>query len=368
MNKKWLIWVLCILVFILPSFNTSAQQRPPIEVFLRHNKDANHVLVYFTDSQTGLSAIGTVNNYPDTGRILEDFSLSPQGVLFRDPINGAPRLMTTNGDIFGFTFIPQNTIPPVSYDWVVSENGRTLAWAEFLFQDGVWQSSIYIADLDGGNIRPIINPPNPIASARAKLIAVSNNGERLFLDIAHPIEPRSANDDFVEYTTLRVYLASRQQYLPIAEDVNCPCPVHVVEDGHTLLQLERPIIGNGYDLRIWNLDVNTYQVIPAADTIYQQGGSLHLSPNRTLAAFSITRLESQSNAIASGIVVADILQTSQRIISAPSDRLFNIVRFYNNDRDLILADLANGETFKVNLETETYEQIADKIWLGTLPQ
>lgn len=346
----------------------SAQERAPIDVFLRHDRDANHVLVYFTDSQTGLSSIGTVEGYPDNGRVLEDFALSPQGVIFSDPITSAPRLMAPNGDIFGFTFIPQGVIPPTSYDWVLSDNGQTLAWAEFLFQDGAWQSALYVANIDGSNLRAFVSPPNPTATARAKLIGVSDNEDRLFLDVAQPIEPRSANDDFEEYTTLRVYIASRQQYLPIAQDLNCPCAATIVQDGQTLLQLERPIIGTGYDLRVWNLDVNTFQLIRAADTIYDQGGSLHLSDSSNFAAFAITRLEGQSNALSSGLVVADLIQATQRVISAPPQRLFAVIGFYNGDQDLILADLAAGETFKLNLETETFERIADKIWLGTLPQ
>ncbi len=365
-----LAWFLIIFgAFLLAEpLSGRAQQRPPIEIFLRHNTDANHVRVYFTDSQTGLSAIGTVEGYPDTGRVLEDFALSSQGVIFSDPLSGVPRLLAPNGDIFGFTFIPQNPIPPASYDWVISEDGRTLAWAEFLFQNGTWQSALYVAGLDGSNLQVFLNAPNPIATARAKLIAISNNGDRLFLDTAHPIEPRSANDDFIEYTTLRVYIASRQQYLPIAQDANCPCAATVVNDGRTLLQLERPIIGTGYDLRVWNLDVNTFQLIRATDTIYQQGGSLHLSANSDYVAFAITRLEGQSSAVASGIIVADVVVGEQRVIALPSGQLFAVLGFYNRDQDLIVTDLAVGETFKLNLETETLERIADKIWIGTLPQ
>lgn len=368
MSQRLLLLMAMLLIFGAAYPPAHAQSPPPIDVFLVHDRDGNRVQVFFTDSQTGLSSIGVVEGYPDTGRVLEDFALSTQGVIFSDPIDGAPRLLAPNGDGFAFTFIPQSVIPPSNYDWVLSADGRTMAWAEFLFQDGVWQSYIYVAGIDGSNLLGLVLPPTPIATARAELIGVSNNGQRVFLDIAQPVEPRSAANDFIDYTTLRVYIGASQQYLPIAQDNGCPCPAAIAEDGRTLLQLERPIIGSGYDLRIWNLDVNTFQLIEATDTIYQQGGSLHLSRTRDYAAFAMTRLEGQSTALASSVVIVDLNEGTQRIVPAPPDSLVGIIGFYNDDQDLMVVDVATGATFKLNLETAEYLQIADKIWLGTLPQ
>jgi hypothetical protein len=61
--------------------------------------------------------------------LLEEFTLTANGVIYRDPEGIEPRLIAPNGNVFDLSFIPQRTDQTLlRVEWVISPNGMSPNW------------------------------------------------------------------------------------------------------------------------------------------------------------------------------------------------------------------------------------------------
>lgn len=339
----------------------------PIDVFLTYDSTNNTAQLYFANNLTGLSAETTISGYTTADVLLQEFRVAANGVVFAESSNGAPRLATPGGTVLDFDFIPQSEVPPLAIDWVLSEDGTTLAWAELSFANERWQAALFTARLDGTNLHELPTPPAPAQpTLRVRLLGVSNDANRVLLDIDHPIEARQRGQAFDTYTSLRLYSANNRIYAPLAENVNCPCPASVADDLQYLLLLERPIIGNGFNLYRWTLNSGTPRIVPANDTVFQQGGDVVYHVEDNLALYSLVGLEGGEQATGSAVTVVDFTSGNQRIIRGPVASNLRVQALLGRDQGAIVVDLNTSTTFKLDLENNSLEAIAAKIWLGTI--
>jgi hypothetical protein len=369
--KRARFFVLLLILCIVPHTRTSASTLPqfiPIDVFLTHNAAASTVDVTFSNTLSGLSAVTTLEGYPNPDTLLNDFQIAANGVVFSASDDGRPRLLVPSGQILDFDFLPQSTVPPLAFDWVLSEDGRSLAWAELSFADARWQAAIFTAQLDGTTLTALPSPPaTSQPSLRVRLIAVSNDASTLLLDIDHPIATREPGQRFDTYTSVRLYRSSNRIYQPIAETVRCPCPVSAAENLAYVFLLERPIVGNGYAIQRWDTSTDTLRTIAAVDTIFQQGGHVQYDHDAGLALYTMTGLANREQSLDSALVAVDFLNGNQRIIrTGPPNSNLRVQSMATEAQTPFIVDLRSNTTFKFNLENNVLDPIAARIWLGTI--
>lgn len=368
--RKILLGVL-LCSFLWQAGTSSGQGTGPIDVFLAYDNEARTVTVYFANGVTGLSAITTVNNFPPELNLLEEFTLTANGVIYRDPEGVEPRLIAPNGNVFDLSFIPQRTDQTLlRVEWVISPNGRTIAWAEMFFSDG-WQAALYVAQLDGSNLRTL--PPIPLTEARSysriAMLAVSNDGSRVFFDLEHPTEPRRPEDLFLDYQLVEAYIEQRQNYFHLPGEPNCFCPASIAEDGRTLIRLERTASGVGYEIRLVNLENNRERRIDAAaDAQFTQAGDVLLSPSGTMILYTMGGVQGAptDEPPTFALIVADFATGEQRVVSSSSEQRLRAMGFIDRNTAVIVVDLRTQTTYKMSLDTGELEQVANLIWLGNL--
>lgn len=346
---------------------TAAQRGVPIDVFLEYDAINDQLTSHFLNTLSGLSVTTNLGTIDSIAFLLDSFKPAANGIVFADSNTDQMRLLAVDGSLTTLDFIPQSDIPPLALDWVLSENGRMIAWAEITFLDERWQTRVFVAQIDGNNLVQLPTPPAASQpTLRARLIAVANDGTRLLLDIDHPVADRAEGADFDTYSNLRLYIAETRVYVPVAEANSCPCPANAANNLQTLLQLERPIIGNGYILRVWNLNSNTFREVAATDTVYRQGGNAIISEDGSTAVYVLSQLEGAGDDATTGIAIVDLINSTQRIVQAARGRNFRLQSVDTSGRFAIAVDLTTAQTFKLDLESGFFEQIADKIWLGTI--
>jgi hypothetical protein len=356
----------------LPS-SATAQESIPVDVFIRHDRPSGQVRVFFANAATGLSAVATVEGFPTEEEVLDNVALTANGVVFRSPRNGLPHLLTPTGRVLEIDFIPQNMQNLLAVEWVISPDGRTIAWAEIFFVDSAWQADLYIAQLDGSDLHAL--PPLPETNSgdfsRVAMLAVSNNGERVFFDLEHPTSARSPDDLFVEYQHVTAYRRRNQAYLRLEEEPLCLCPAHVARNGQTFIRLEPATGISGDTINIWNLENNALREIPPIDHIYVQAGDILLSEDGSLMLYTLGGVEGVSvrEEPAYALMLVNIVDQQQRIIATTFEQRFRPMAFSDDNRTAIIVNSREGEgmTYKLDLATGNYEAVAEGMWLGTLP-
>lgn len=371
MKKILLVFMLVLLIGQAAPSASHAQGAAPLDVFLGYDSEAQSVTVYFANAVTGLSAITTIDNFPPELNLLEEFTLTANGVIYREPAGIVPRLITPNGSIFDLSFIPQRIDQTLlRIEWVVSPNGRTMAWAEMYFENG-WQASLYVAHLDGTELRAL--PTIPLTDARSysrvAMVAVSNDGSRVFFDLEHPTEPRRPEDLFLDYQLIEAYIEQRQSYFHLPGEPNCFCPASIADDGRTLIRLERTASGVGYELRLVNLEINRERRIEAApDVLFTQAGDILLSPGGSMLLYAMGGVQAAlpDDPPTFALVMADFATGEQRVVSSSSEQRLRPMAFIDRNTAAIVVDLSSQTTYKMALDTGELEQVANLIWLGSL--
>lgn len=341
----------------------------PTDVFI--SQQGQEVSIYFTNPITGLSVVARIGGFPIGSHLIESFILTPRGVLYQHPTDGTLRLVNPNGLVSNLSFIPQQPENLRAISFAVSTNRNTIAWAEMHSFDGIrFDTALFTANLDGSNLRMLPTLPVTQGSpfSRVALLGVSNDANLVFFDLEQPNILRTPTDYFLNYQSLWLYVSQRQSYTQLPSEPNCYCPAQIANDGRMFIRLERPVLGRSYSIHKWNLDNNTDRLTPAFDTIYQQGGDVLVSDDGRLVVYSMGGIEGidPRETTAFALVIVDTTAGEQQIINAPNGRRWSAMAFINEGQDLMVVDSLGGVTYKLNIETGDYWQVANKMWLGQL--
>lgn len=359
------VWISSLIILALPVSPTTAQNAPAIDVFLAYYPDRQEVEVYFSNPITGLSALATIENFPPDLNPLDEFNVIANGVVYRDPTTGLPHLITPTGRILNFSFIPQSPIQLDRIDWVLSDDMRTIAWAEIDLNQLGWQSRIYVADVDGNNLRTL--PELPILpvqiTRRVEMLGVSNGGDRIFFDNEH-LPEKVEGFLFVGYQRVTAYAERISTYFDLPNEPNCLCPALITDNGQALLRLQSSFQVNGYELHVWNLEDNTEVVVPAIEMPYDQAGFMLLNPSRALALYLIGEINAEGETY--GLVLVNIASRQQTVILDEWTTRLRPMAFIDRNTSALLVDIDEQVTYKLRLDTGEMSAVADKMWIGTI--
>lgn len=379
-SLRRLIVLFLLFTIVLLRFSASisstvqAQQPIQIDVFMEQDRENQQVQVYFTNSRTGLSSIATVYNFSRELNVLDEFTLAANGVIFRNPTNPNLQLISPNGNIINLDFIPQRPENLLRIEWAISPNGRMIGWAELFFQNNAWQASLYVAQIDGSNLRQL--PPLPIPATRTPrtriaMIAVSNNGNRVFFDLEHPTEQRNIDDYFINYWSVYAYLTQRGRYDPLPMDTsgNCFCAAQIGQDSRTYVRLEEPVFGTGYAAHFRDLDdLRHDRRLNAIDTQFTQAGDILINDAGTRILYTMARpgTDEEEDPTTFALVLADIDDNTHRIITTAPFQHLKAIAFINNDQEAIVVESIGNVTYKLDIEAGELYPVANLMWLGSL--
>lgn len=361
----WLLLLVSGLGMATPS--SLAQQQGPaaIDVFASYRPETAQLDIFFTNPLTGLSALATIDGYPPDRSPLDDITLAANGVIFRSPADGVPRLITPSGRILDIGFIPQTAPPFAHIDWAVSPNGQHIAWAEMRFSSLGWQANLFAARIDGQNYRAL--PQRPIlpvqATRRVAMRAVSNDGQRIFFDSEHLPAP-AEGALFSGFQRMTAYLEQAQAYIDLPGEPACDCPALIANNGDTLLRLLPSPDVTGFDLHIWNLQNNRERVIPAIETDFDQAGPMLLDAQNTRLLYMVGDASGQQPVYS--LVLVNLVTGDQQLVVEPLLVPLRPMDLIDEGTAAILVSEDNNLTYKLNLATGELSPVAEGVWLGRL--
>lgn len=353
-------WMMFSVFFSL----SHAQQPLPSEVFVEHDRAAQTASIYFTDAISGLSAPVVIQGFPPNLLVLEELTLMPNGVIFKNPLNGQVQLALPGGQIIPHSFIPQQAEGLQAVNWVLSPDGQSIAWVEVFISGINWLSNVYVADINGSSITPL--PPeigNTIASQRRLMpLYLSNDRNFFFYDGAFPTFPPSLTDYFDDYSDLYVYIADRQSFQHLPNEPLCDCGAGI-GGGQYYLRLEST--SAGFKVHLWDLFASTHQEIDPVGQRYQQAGDIVI---RLPYAFytQAENLEDESPEAQFALMRVHFFDGTQEVLIGPSSQRWRVAAVIDEGAALLLDNVYSGGSYKLDLNTRELVQVSTKTWLGTV--
>lgn len=357
--------VIIVTGFILfaTAFAAGAQVPIPVDVFAFYDQDLQQVTLYFSNPVSGLSTPVTLPGFRRSQLIMYEMTVTQAGVIYKDPNTNQPMLASPDGRVAPHPFIPQQTSNLVAVDWVVSQDGNSIAWVEVFPSETRWIANLYVSDVFGANLMAVAPPPESSYEPfrRAYPVAVSNNRQRIFYDAAYPLESWAYPEYYQSYIDLHVYIAERQVHQQLPEEPRCICGAGLDSRGQILLRLEEQPLG--YDLRIWDLNNNGNQAVTNPGDPFALAGDFYISPTNAYYSQSRNLADNRISAQFS-LMQVDLTNNTQQILIPPSAQRFRVMA--ENAQGIIMVDVFGGGTYKLDFGSQTPELVSEQTWLGTI--
>lgn len=349
------ILVLAALLLLAAPALAQGAVAPWIDVFLAQDPATGAAQIYFVDALTGLSTMA----YIEGGT---DFTLAGDAVLYRKTQNGAVMRIRSSGAIEPHPFI-HHTPDLRATRWVVSPDHRAIAWVQ-IAADGATRATI--AQADGSSLRdvPVDAPTPPLEIAP---VALTDGMTRFYFDAAHTAEV-DAGGPYRTYAEIHEYNLASGTFRTLPGEPGCACGAAVTPDGTVFARLQGSSGSGPFNVRVWDLRAEVGYAAPAPGLPYPFAGDLVLNAAGTLAAYSITSSPPgaeddppQQHAL----MFVDIGAGQQVLALPPGPTAYRPLRFIDEDSALLLA-VANGSTYKLNLNNGDLTRVSDHLYLGTI--
>lgn len=363
---KAMLSLLGLLALSLALSSISHAQSPtPIDVFVRHDRANTRATIYFTNPISGLSTPVEISAFPADVGVLDTFSLSAEGVIFRRPIDGLVWIATSDGRLSQHPFIPQNPQNLAALDWVLSPDGRSIAWVEVFPTEDQWLSRLYLARVDGQNL---IELPAPPASSlapfrRARPLALSDDRARLYVDLAAPLEAERITAYF--QTPEDIYLYESEAYTSLPSEPSCICAAGIAPNRGEWLRLTST--ERGFDLHHWTIETEASALIPSIEPTFAQAGDFLLGEDFALYSQAELLFTAGDNR-AFALMLIDLNNGTQRILGEVSDQRLRALAFSPDGEGALVADYYGGATYKLDFATGNLRRVSEATWLGSLSQ
>jgi hypothetical protein len=363
------ILLVMLLGWLMAAHGVEAQSPAPIDVFAEHNRSEEILTLYFTNPVSGLSTPVEIQGFGQNLLAVEELTLTPNGVLFKNPTDQRVLLGTSDGRIISHPFIPQQSQGLVTVDWVLSPDKQSIAWVEVFPAADRWISNAYLADINGTTITPLplvpLSPVDPLG--RMLPLAVTNDRSLLFYDAAFPIQARTLTDYFPDYQDIGVYVANRGTFERLPGEPVCACGAGIGGNGRIFLRLS--LRNPGFNLTWWDLDSNSSQPIPFERPAFAQAGDFFIPESEPLAFYTqAENLETLDTNAPFALMMVDFTTRSQRVLVGSTSQRFRVMAVIDSGKGILMVDVYGGETYKFNLDTGELVLVSENIWLGTIWQ
>lgn len=358
--------LLLLFSIVLPG-KSYAQIATPIDVFVTHDREAGTATLYFTNPVSGLSTPVTLPGFSRDKLVYEELTVTPNGVLFRNPIDEQVVVATPDGRVQPHPFIPVNTQGLFEVDWVLSPDRQSIGWVEVFLRDTGWESILYTADLAGTNIQRLPAPPisqfDPLR--RIMPLALTDDRQVFYYDAAYRTQPRPLTEYFLNYQDVYVFNAATQQYTPLPDEPGCLCAAGVSANGQLYLRL---LTGtSGFTLNLLDVRANASKTVAPLAPVFAQAGDVWFGSQYAY----YTQAQNLSDPSAEGqfaLMRVDLAAGQQQMLIGPTAQRWRALDVIDGGETLLLADIYGGGTYKFNLSDQTMQPVTDDFWLGTIYQ
>lgn len=360
MSRVLLLIVLGITAFIsneLLTVRAQDTQQTPVQVFLRRDIDAAGTdELSFIDPLAGGTTVVEVNG--------ERYSVAGRAVIFYQPQERLVMQALADGIVRPHPFIQPNT-DFYHIDWVVSADGKHLAWTVTTGTSAALITTTATANLDGTNARQIM-VDGPRSGVRAIPIGFSSDHLDLFMDY----QPDGISDftPFSQYAGLFSLNVETGAVSFLPEEPGCYCGAGTGAGLFLRLALNDDL--SGFDLNVHPLGSEVKQTIPALTLPnFTQAGDVLIAPDGHKAVYALAQVSgfgTTSQSVRTVFVLADLQEMTQAALTEPITTFVRPRAWTEDNSAILFTSPERDGTWKINLADGMLDKIAEATYLGTL--
>lgn len=347
----------CWLCF-LGTMTITAQEIPhhTWEVYLERGVESSTDRLIFIDVLTGEETRVEI-----TG---ERYTPAGNKILFFDYVNQWVMTASPDGGIRHHPFINLEANGR-RVDWVVSPDGRRIAWTQTYGTPEQLTTVTQVATLEGTELQEVLRD-GPRNGIRALPVAFDVNNDMLYMD-AYP----DALGRFVAYAQyaglFRVdMLTGEPEALPGEPACFCGAGLHAGQ----FLRLTLTSDLAGFDVQVYDLFGDTRQTIPAFRlNNYNQAGDILIAPDGTQAVYALSRLQNfgtPQQSVETVFMLVDLLAYTQRPLTDPLTTYVHPVKWTEDNTAILFTSPQVNGTWKIALEDGKLERVARATYIGVL--
>lgn len=350
---------LCLLMVVALSVRAQAPafQHHSWDVYLQRSVTPNGAdRLTFIDILTGATVTTEVNG--------ERYTLFGKNVLYFDYLNERVMTVGTDGVPRTHPFV-QMTQGARRVDWVVSRDGRMIAWTTTYGEANALTTITQIANHDGANRREILRD-GAREGIRALPVAFSVEGDALFMD-AHP-DGLGRFVAYPQYAGLFRVDFDTSQITPLPGEPSCFCGAGFRAGQFLRLSLSSTL--NGFDLRVYNLDNGQSSTIPSLSLAgYTQAGDILIAPDGTKAVYALSQVSdfgTPRQSVRTVFVLADLRAYTQAPLTDPITTYVQPTRWTEDNAAVLFTSPQVNGTWKITLADGKLKKVAEAALLGRL--
>jgi hypothetical protein len=250
-------------------------------------------------------------------------------------------------------------------DWVVSSDGRLVAWTQTFGEPNALYTQTNLATPSGANRVEVLND-GVRDGIRAMPVAFNADATHLYMD-AQPdgIGQFSAYTQFAGLFSVNI-ATSDIEILP--NEPSCFCGAGFM--GDTFLRLGLSASGRGFDVHVYGLRDNTDLLIPSVElSDYTQAGDVLISADETLAVYALSRVENfgtPTQSVRTVFVLVDILAGTQTPLTDPITTYVHPVHWTEQNTAIVFTSPQLNGTWKISLSDRELKRVAEETYLGMM--
>lgn len=349
---------------LLLATGISAAQQPvvpdrdhPRQVFIERDVGPNGAdRLIFVDLLTGEERPLDVDG--------DRYIIAHNGVLYLDRATRRVLLAAPTGSIIEHPFIqpgPQTR----RIDWLVSNDGRSIAWTLTEGTPSALATATWVADIDGTNARQVL-ADGPRDGIRAFPVAFDEARATLFMDY----QPDTIGDitPFRQYAGLFSVDLATGEAKSLPGEPGCFCGAGINAGYFLRLALAENLAG--FSLRAYALTSGQMQTIPGPDlTHYTQGGDVLIAPDGTRAVYALSQVlgfGTTGQTAQTIYLYVDLVNMAQRVLIQPTDLHLKPIAWTEDNSAVLYSDPTQNGTWKITIADSSLTRVARATFLGTL--
>lgn len=358
-NVLGLVCAALLMLFAAPLHGQDRPENHPVQVFVRREPaDPAVQTLLFVDLLTGNeTAIQTYGSR---------FTLADGAVLYWDERTARVKSASPDGTSRDHPFM-QPSDGAARIDWVLSRDGKRLAWTEtFRDASGQLSTTTHTANADGTDRRTVFTDGPRADGLRVLPVSFSADAARLYMDY----QPDGLTDltAFPQYAGLFALNLEdgTTDFLP---DEPGDFTGAAFGAGY-FIRLTLTDDGTAFDVRVFNLD-KAYDASIAAErrSGFTQAGSIVIAPNGRYAVYAlaeIAQMGTPEQRVRTVFMLIDLVTMTQQPLTEPITTFVRPTAWTEDNSAVIFTSPQQDGTWKITLQDRRLNKIAEPTYLGAL--
>lgn len=292
------------------------------------------------------------------------YAIAQNAVIYLDRATRRVMLATATSSPIEHPFI-QPTPETRRIDWLVSNDGRSIAWTLTEGAPTALVTTTWVAEIDGTNARQVLTD-GPRDGIRAFPVAFDEARATLFMDY----QPDTIGDitPFRQYAGLFSVDLTTGEAASLPGEPGCFCGAGINAGYFLRLALAENLAG--FSLRASVLASGQMQTIPGPDlSVYTQGGDVLIAPDGTRAVYALSQVLGFGTSGQSAQTVylyVDLVNMTQRMLIQPTDLHLKPIAWTEDNSAVLYSDPTQNGTWKITIADSSLTRVARATFLGTL--